>query len=87
MRTLKHLPWNDWPEADCEAFRAAYELGDLFDGTVGPGAHLSEGTRQPRSRFGRPDKRNQSIAQFPHGCACELTMGLENNDVIGHLFN
>jgi integrase/recombinase XerD len=46
MRTLKHLPWNDWPEADREAFRAAYELGDLFDGTVGPGAHFSEGTRQ-----------------------------------------
>jgi integrase/recombinase XerD len=45
MRTLKHLPVNDWPEADRAAFRAAYEPGDLFDGTAGPGAHLAEGTR------------------------------------------
>ena len=46
MRTLKHLPVNEWPEADRAAFRAAYEPGDLFDGTAGPGAHLAEGTRQ-----------------------------------------
>ena len=45
MRTLKHLPVNEWPEADRAAFRAAYEPGDLFDGTAGPGAHLGEGTR------------------------------------------
>jgi integrase/recombinase XerD len=45
MRALKHLPVNDWPEADRAAFRAAYEPGDLFDGTAGPGAHLAEGTR------------------------------------------
>ena len=45
MRTLKHLPVNEWPEADRAAFRAAYEPGDLFDGTAGPGAHLAEGTR------------------------------------------
>ena len=45
MRTLKHLPVDEWPEADREAFRAAYEPGDLFDETAGPGAHLAEGTR------------------------------------------
>ena len=45
MRTLKHLPVDEWPEADLEAFRAAYEPGDVFDGTAGPGAHLAEGTR------------------------------------------
>jgi integrase/recombinase XerD len=41
----KHLPINEWPEADREAFRVAYEPGDLFNGTAGPGAHLAEGTR------------------------------------------
>lgn len=46
MRVLKHLPVNGWPEADREAFRAAYEPGDVFDGTAGPGAHLSPGTRK-----------------------------------------
>ena len=46
MRTLKHLPVEEWPEADREAFRAAYEPGDLFDETGGPGAHLAEGTRR-----------------------------------------
>jgi hypothetical protein len=51
MRTLKHLPVNEWPEADREAFRTAYEPGDLFDGTAGPGAHLAEGTRR-MIRFG-----------------------------------
>jgi integrase/recombinase XerD len=46
MRTLKHhLPVDEWPQADRDAFRAAYEPGDAFDGTAGPGAHLSEGTR------------------------------------------
>jgi integrase/recombinase XerD len=45
MRTLKHLPVNEWPEADREAFRAAYEPGDVFDETAGPGAHLAETTR------------------------------------------
>ena len=36
MRTLKHLPVDEWPEADREAFRAAYEPGDVFDETAGP---------------------------------------------------
>src|SRR5436309_10251514 len=45
MRMLKHLPVHEWPEADRTAFRIAYEPGDLFDGTSGPGAHLAEGTR------------------------------------------
>ena len=42
MGQLKHLPVNEWPEADREAFRAAYEPGDVFDETAGPGAHLSQ---------------------------------------------
>jgi integrase/recombinase XerD len=46
MRVLKHLPVNEWPEADRAVFRAAYEPGDLFEGTAGPGAHLAEGTRR-----------------------------------------
>jgi len=46
MRVLKHLPVNEWPEADRAAFRDAYEPGDLFDGTAGPGAHLAAGTRR-----------------------------------------
>ena len=37
MRTLKHLPENEWPEADRQALRAAYEPGDIFDETAGPG--------------------------------------------------
>ena len=46
MRKLKHLPLDQWPEADHKAFRAAYESGDIFDETSGPGAHLAEGTRR-----------------------------------------
>ena len=46
MRTLKHLPENEWPEADRQALRAAYEPGDIFDETAGPGAHLAEPTRE-----------------------------------------
>ena len=46
MQTLKHLPVEEWPEADREAFKAAYEPGDLFEETGGPGAHLTEGTRR-----------------------------------------
>jgi integrase len=37
---------NEWPEADREAFRAAYEPGDVFEETAGPGAHLAHGTRE-----------------------------------------
>jgi integrase/recombinase XerD len=46
MRPLKHLPLEQWPEADHKAFRAAYDAGDVFDETAGPGAHLAEGTRK-----------------------------------------
>ena len=46
MRKLKHLPVAQWPKVDHEAFRAAYEPGDVFDETGGPGAHLAEGTRK-----------------------------------------
>jgi integrase/recombinase XerD len=45
MPTLKHLPVNEWPKADREAFRAAYEPGDVFDETAGSGAHLAKPTR------------------------------------------
>jgi hypothetical protein len=46
MRRLKHLPLKDWPEADRAAFTKAYERGDVFDETNGPGAHHSEGWRR-----------------------------------------
>ena len=46
MRKLKHLPLDQWPVADHEAFAKAYEPGDIFDETSGPGAHLAEGTRK-----------------------------------------
>ena len=61
MRTLKHLPVDEWPEADREAFRAAYEPGDVFDETAGPGAHLAEGHAQ--------DDQNclSALARLPEG--------------------
>ena len=46
MRKLKHLPLKDRPAADTAAFAMAYEPGDLFDETGGPGAHHSEGWRR-----------------------------------------
>jgi integrase/recombinase XerD len=46
MRKLKHLPLGQWRDTDREAFRAAYEPGDVFDETGGPGSHLAEGTRR-----------------------------------------
>ena len=46
MRTLKYLPEGGWPEADRNALHAAYEPGDIFDGTVGPGAYLAETSRK-----------------------------------------
>src|SRR5262245_43722833 len=46
MRKLKHLPINQCPEADVKAFANAYEAGDIFDETAGPGAHLTDGTRR-----------------------------------------
>jgi integrase/recombinase XerD len=46
MRKLKHLPVEDWPAADREAFRIAYAPGDIFDENRGPGAHHSEGWRR-----------------------------------------
>jgi hypothetical protein len=53
-RPKKHLPVDEWPAADREAFEAAYAPGDLFDGTAGPGAHLAEGTRRMiRTSYGR----------------------------------
>ena len=47
MRKLKHLSQRDQlPMADIEAFAKAYEPGDIFEDTAGPGAHLAEGTRK-----------------------------------------
>jgi integrase len=46
MRKLKHLAVDQWPAADIEAFKRAYQPGDIFDETAGPGAHLAEGTRR-----------------------------------------
>jgi integrase/recombinase XerD len=46
MRILKHLPLGLWPKADIDAFAKAYEEGDIFDETAGPGAHLAGGTRK-----------------------------------------
>ena len=46
MRKHKHLPVLDWPNADREAFRRAYQPGDIFDDHRGPGAHLSQGWRR-----------------------------------------
>jgi integrase len=45
MTALKHLPLSEWPEADREVFNSAYEPGDLFEDTAGPGAHLTDGSR------------------------------------------
>ncbi|MCI4680512.1 hypothetical protein K9U39_01040 [Rhodoblastus acidophilus] len=45
MRLLKHLPENQWPAADRQAFEAAFRPGDLFDETGGAGARLAEGSR------------------------------------------
>lgn len=46
MRKLKHLPLDQWPTADHEAFAAVYAPGDIFDDARGPGADLAEGTRR-----------------------------------------
>lgn len=46
MRLQKHLPLASFPDADLKALRAAYEPGDVFDDTVGPGTHLAPGTRK-----------------------------------------
>ena len=46
MREPKHLPLDQWPAVDIEAFVSAFAPGDIFDETAGPGAHLAEGTRR-----------------------------------------
>lgn len=46
MRKPKHLPLDQWPAVDIEAFAVAFAPGDIFDETAGPGAHLVEGTRR-----------------------------------------
>jgi hypothetical protein len=46
MRKLKHLPVEQWPADDREAFRRAWESGDIFDESRGPGAHHSSSWRR-----------------------------------------
>jgi integrase/recombinase XerD len=46
MRKLKHLPLEQWPADDQKAFERAYEPGDIFDESRGPGAHHSSGWRR-----------------------------------------
>ena len=46
MRKLKHLPLEHWPAADHDALNVAYQPGDIFDESRGPGAHHSEGWRR-----------------------------------------
>ena len=46
MCKLKHMRLEDLPVADHEAFRIAYQPGDIFDESRGPGAHHSEGWRR-----------------------------------------
>ena len=46
MCKLKHMRLEDWPVGDHEAFRIAYQPGDIFDESRGPGAHHSEGWRR-----------------------------------------
>ena len=46
MTAINGLDPKDWPRADHEAFQRAYLAGNIFDGSVGPGAHLSEGSRE-----------------------------------------
>jgi hypothetical protein len=46
MRKLKHLPVENWPPNDREAFRIVYAPGDIFDDSRGLGAHHSEGWRR-----------------------------------------
>jgi len=45
MKPIKHLPLDQWPQTDHEAFLKVYALGDIFDDTAGPGVHLADGTR------------------------------------------
>jgi hypothetical protein len=40
MRTLKHLPVHDWPEADRAAFRAPMSLATCSTGPLVPGLTL-----------------------------------------------
>ena len=48
------LKVEDWPEADRLAWEAAMQPGDILDGTVGPGHHWSDQTREKyRKGYGR----------------------------------
>lgn len=46
MKTLKHLPYEHWPQADRDDWEAAFVERDVFDDKSSPGAHLSAGTRR-----------------------------------------
>lgn len=52
--TRRCLKVEDWPEADRLAWEAAMQPGDIIDGTVGPGHHWSDQTREKyRKGYGR----------------------------------
>ena len=46
MRKLKHLPLEQWPAGRSRCLQVAYQPGDIFDESRGPGAHHSEGWRR-----------------------------------------
>lgn len=46
VKVLKHLPVDQWPQADRTAFQAVFADGDLFDDDRPAGAHLAEGTKR-----------------------------------------
>lgn len=46
MANPKHLRPEKWPEADRNAFAAAFMPGDIFDSDGGAGNHLAAGTRR-----------------------------------------
>lgn len=50
----QRLKLEDWPEGDRAAWAAALVPGDFLDGTMGPGHHWSEATRDLRRKaYGR----------------------------------
>ncbi len=50
----KHLRIEDWPNADRQAFEAAFMPGDIFDDQCRPGANLSAGSRRKnQNSYGR----------------------------------
>ena len=73
MRTLKHLPVNEWPEADSAAFRTAYEPGDVFDETAGIPSlayTLTVPAGPPWSTTGSTPGSRDAIRTLPRDAGC-----------------